>query len=62
MLWFSNSFGTAEYVLPIFLPPYSPDLNPIEQFFSSVKATFKRFIGQDPSPRRNPYILPSEQN
>jgi DDE superfamily endonuclease len=26
----------------IFLPPYSPDLNPIELAFSSLKACFKR--------------------
>ncbi len=48
-----NEYG----VLVIFLPPYSPDLNPIERFFSSIKATFKRYVGQDPSLRRNPYLL-----
>lgn len=26
----------------LFLPPYSPDLNPIEEFFSEVKAFIKR--------------------
>jgi transposase len=26
----------------IFLPPYSPDLNPIEQAFSSIKAFLRR--------------------
>lgn len=27
----------------IFLPPYSPDLNPIEQAFSSIKTYLKRY-------------------
>ena len=27
----------------IFLPPYSPDLNPIEQAFSCIKAYLRRF-------------------
>lgn len=27
--------------LALFLPPYSPDLNPIEELFSKVKATLK---------------------
>jgi transposase len=26
----------------IFLPPYSPDYNPIEEMFSSVKASLRR--------------------
>lgn len=44
-------------VLVIFLPPYSPDLNPIERYFASVKATFKRFVGVQPELRRFPYTL-----
>ena len=44
-------------VIVLFLPPYSPDLNPIERFFSSIKATFKRFVGSDPSLRRQPFLL-----
>jgi transposase len=27
----------------IFLPPYSPDLNPIEQAFSAIKSYLRRF-------------------
>ena len=27
----------------IYLPPYSPDFNPIETAFSSLKAWFKRY-------------------
>ena len=34
-------FGDAGILL-IWLPPYSPDLNPIEEAFSSVKAYLKR--------------------
>jgi transposase len=26
----------------IYLPPYSPDLNPIEQFFSKLKAVLRK--------------------
>ena len=33
----------------LYLPPYSPDLNPIEQAFSKLKAHLRR-IGQGPSP------------
>ena len=29
--------------LVLFLPPYSPDLNPIEELFSKVKTTLKSF-------------------
>ena len=44
-------------VLVLFLPPYSPDLNPIERFFASIKATFKRFVGSGTSLRRQPFLL-----
>ena len=27
----------------VFLPPYSPDLNPIEQAFSSIKGYLRRY-------------------
>lgn len=26
----------------VYLPPYSPDLNPIEEFFAKLKAFIKR--------------------
>lgn len=29
-------------VILIYLPPYSPDLNPIEEFFAQLKRFFKR--------------------
>jgi transposase len=28
----------------LFIPPYSPDLNPIEEMFSSLKTYIKKFI------------------
>lgn len=31
----------------IFLPPYSPDLNPIEPAFSSIKAFLRRHANDD---------------
>lgn len=30
----------------VFLPPYSPDLNPIEKFWANLKAKIKKTIGQ----------------
>ena len=30
----------------MFLPPYSPDFNPIEELFSKLKKTIKWFEGQ----------------
>ncbi len=32
---------TATGAAPMFLPPYSPDLNPIEQIFSKLKALLR---------------------
>lgn len=29
-------------VILIYLPPYSPELNPIEEFFTQLKKSFKR--------------------
>jgi len=30
----------------LFLPPYSPDLNPIEKFWANLKAKIKKIIGK----------------
>jgi putative transposase len=30
----------------LFLPPYSPDLNPIEQAFSKIKHTLRKYMGR----------------
>lgn len=44
-------------VLVLYLPPYSPDLNPIERLFGYCKAFFKRVIGSYPQLRRTPFVL-----
>ena len=33
--------------IPLFLPPYSPDYNPIEELFSKLKTTIKTCEFQD---------------
>ena len=33
----------------IFLPPYSPDFNPIEKYWAWLKKKIKRFISEPPS-------------
>ena len=33
--------------IPLFLPPYSPDYNPIEELFSQFKKTIKSYELQD---------------
>lgn len=30
----------------VFLPPYSPDLNPIEKFWANLKANIKKYISK----------------
>jgi transposase len=37
---FNNFFGSAISI--IFLPPYSPDFNPIEKWFGTLKGKVKR--------------------
>ena len=38
---------TAIGALVLFLPPYSPDLNPIEKFFSKLKAQLRKAAQRD---------------
>ena len=38
---------TATGATVLFLPPYSPDLNPIEKFFSKLKAQFRKAAKRD---------------
>ncbi|KAG1470675.1 hypothetical protein G6F56_002543 [Rhizopus delemar] len=33
--------------IPVYLPPYSPELNPIENFWSTVKSKVKRHSLKD---------------
>jgi transposase len=35
----------------VFLPPYSPDLNPIEQAFSKIKQLVRKALGHAPATR-----------
>ena len=44
-------------VIVLFLPPYSPDLNPIERLFAYCKSVFKRLVGSQPQLRQSPFIL-----
>ena len=37
-----NASGYEAEVKRMYLPPYSPDLNPIEEFFAELKAFIKR--------------------
>ena len=41
----------------IYLPPYSPDLNPIEQAFSSIKAWLRRHESEALRPEMRPWLI-----
>jgi len=41
----------------IYLPPYSPDLNPIEQTFHSIKAWLRRHEAQAISVETRPWLI-----
>jgi len=41
----------------IYLPPYSPDFNPIEQAFHSVKAWLRRHEAQAVLPQVRPWLI-----
>ena len=52
----------ASEVLLIYLPPYSPDLNPIEKVFSVLKSQLKRhrvLTGTDEDPELIKDFLPT---
>ena len=51
---FSHILWENFSILTLFLPPYSPDLNPIERMFSVAKSLMKRILVSDPNLRRNP--------
>lgn len=44
-------------IVILFLPPYSPFLNPIERVFSAMKARIKRLVYDNSSLRNNPQQL-----
>jgi transposase len=41
----------------IYLPPYSPDFNPIEQAFHSIKAWLRRHEAQALNPAVRPWLI-----
>ena len=41
----------------IYLPPYSPDFNPIEQTFHSIKAWLRRHEAEAARPEVRPWLI-----
>ncbi|KAI0048885.1 hypothetical protein FA95DRAFT_1490168, partial [Auriscalpium vulgare] len=41
----------------IYLPPYSPDFNPIEQAFHSIKAWLRRQTDSTVRPEARPWLI-----
>jgi len=41
----------------IYLPPYSPDFNPIEQTFHSIKAWLRRHEAEAVAPEARPWLI-----
>ena len=41
----------------IYLPPYSPDFNPIEQAFHTIKSWLRRHEAQATSPEVRPWLI-----
>jgi hypothetical protein len=41
----------------IYLPPYSPDFNPIEEAFSSIKAWLRRHEAMYDTPEKLPWLI-----
>ena len=41
----------------IYLPPYSPDFNPIEQTFHSIKAWLRRHEAEAVRPEVRPWLI-----
>lgn len=41
----------------IYLPPYSPDFNPIEQAFSFIKAWLRRHVNEAINPLVRPWLI-----
>ena len=41
----------------IYLPPYTPDYNPIEQAFHSIKAWLRRHEAQAVAPEGRPWLI-----
>ncbi|TFK59277.1 hypothetical protein BDN72DRAFT_744224, partial [Pluteus cervinus] len=41
----------------VYLPPYSPDFNPIEEAFSAIKAALRRNEGLFGGPEQIPWLV-----
>jgi len=41
----------------VYLPPYSPDFNPIEEAFSSIKASLRRNEALFTGPEKLPWLI-----
>jgi hypothetical protein len=54
LLPFANTLVGAKL---IYLPPYSPDFNPIEQAFHSVKAWLRRHEAEAILPEARPWLI-----
>ena len=57
-----NELCEAANVVLVYLPPYSPDMNPIEKVFSVLKSRLKReqiLTGTDEDPEVIKNFLPS---
>jgi len=52
LIWTTN---TGAHL--IYLPPYSPDFNPIEEAFSAVKAWLQQHKGEYDSPENLPWLI-----
>ena len=52
-----NLLFVSEGAWLIFLPPYSPDFNPIEEAFSAIKAFLRRHEAYFTGPEQIPWLV-----
>ena len=52
-----HSRGNFVGALLVYLPPYSPDFNPIEQAFHSMKAWLRRHESEAVNPDVRPWLI-----
>lgn len=55
-MWSSTDLTCKDAKL-VYLPPYSPDFNPIEQAFSSIKAWLRRHEAEAVRPEVRPWLI-----
>jgi hypothetical protein len=62
-MWYAFNFSYHAYIdilsgaKLVYLPPYSPDFNPIEQAFHSIKAWLRRHEAQVILPEVRPWLI-----